>query len=143
MGTAPRAPYNDALRLCFLPRTLQIPRLSEHRPIPLRCHSRLPLPPLRHTRRFKDRTYLPQPPHSLLPTPRGHNILPCIPFRICLPCAHRLHHLHPREIMQAAPCDVLAHYTIPEKLPPLQIPRRLSSYIWSGCIYAACWIGKI
>ena len=123
MGLPPRTSDHYPIRAYHRARGLQIPRLPQHSTIPLRRPSRLRVPPLRLEIRCGTRSHL---PHSKdhRPSPPGiPHLFTRLSFRLRIPRPHRLHNLHPRQIMQAPPCHVPAHNTLPKTLSSLQIPR--------------------
>lgn len=122
MGPPPRTTHHHSLRR--KQRVLHIPSLSQYNPIPICRHNGLHLPPPLQTSLLPHPGHLPLYPHPYPPLPRLPNLLPRLPLRLRLPCPHRLHNLHPRQILQAPPCHVLTYHFIPALLPHLQIPRR-------------------
>lgn len=143
MGTPPRTSNNYTLRSRFLPRTLQISSLPQHRPIPLRSHGRLPLPTIRYPIRRKPRAHLPQSPYCLPSIPRRDHICPSLTLWLCLTGAYRLHNVHSREILQVAPSYVPTHYALRKEISSLQICCGSCSYVWGSGLHAACRVREI
>ncbi|MCJ1231913.1 hypothetical protein MMC12_008592, partial [Toensbergia leucococca] len=124
LGPPPRAHNHNPLRPLLLPNPLHIFPRPKHNPIPLRRPNRLPLPPPNQPRQHLDpgnnSHQSPPPP----PSPRLPDLLSRLPLRLRLPRPHRLHHLHPRQILQTPPRNVPAPDPLPQILSALQIPRR-------------------
>lgn len=129
MGRPPRAHNNDPLRPPFLPRTLHLFHLPQHDPIRLRSPNRLHLPPhdlLLHQK--INPTHLPLSRHPRPHAPHLHHLLARLPLRLRKSRPHRLHHLHPRQVLQTPARHVSTSHNLPNTLPAVQIPRRAASH---------------
>lgn len=135
MGLPPRKTHHNPPRP--LRREVQVSRLPPHDPIDLCPPDRLHLPPHPNPHQPTATSDLPLLSDHPAPAPGRFYIRPRRPLRLRLPRAHRLHHLHPREIMQASARDVPAHHHLPETLPLIQVPRCCRGDGGRRCIHAA------
>ena len=123
MGSPPRAYHNHSVRPSPCSGEIHLPHFPQHRPIPPgrsdRLHLSVDLNASVHLHAIGISLAL----HLTPVDPRCRDLIPRLAIRLCLPRAHRLHHIYPRQILQAAPRHVPAPHDFPQTLPILQIPR--------------------
>lgn len=141
MGSPPRTTHHNSIWSCFLSRELQIPRLPQYLPILFRRSRRLCLPS-RNLQRAIRPPHIPQPSNIRPSLRRRHYQCTGKSIRIRKSRSHRLHILHPRQILQTSPRHVPTHSHIPKTLPGLQIPGRARCNPRRGSLHHAPRRGK-
>lgn len=143
MGLPPRKAHNNRLHRpdeLRHNRALQVPRLPPDHPVHVRRHRRQTIHPSLHaqgeTRPANDSQlqYI-----TTAPPRRLHQRLSRT-LRIRRARSHRLHHLHPGQIMQAPARHVLTHHAFQEEVPTVQVSRRGGGDLWRGGVYFTFWV---
>lgn len=88
MGLPPGEAYDDALRPDVQARSLQVPRLPQHDPVPLRRVDGPSLPLVLLPQRRLPPARLPLARHRHAPRPRRRHLLPRLTLWLRLPGAH-------------------------------------------------------
>ena len=122
MGCSTRTHNHHSLRTAIIAYEIHILDRLKHHPIHFCSYIWLPLPPDLESTIQNSPCCIPHNIYHLSLGPCRRNLITCISIRLRLPRPYRLHNLHPRQIVQASPGDVLTSHHIPQALSPLQIP---------------------
>ena len=121
MGCSPRTHNHHSLWTALVARAIYILDRLKYYPIDFCSHIWLLLPAdLKPTIQSNTRG-IPNKIYNISLGPGRRNLIACISIRLRLPRPHRLHNLHPRQIVQASSRDVLTSHHIPQALSSLQI----------------------
>jgi hypothetical protein len=120
MGSPTRAHNNHYLRP--QKREIHLLHLPQHSPIGLRSPKRTRIPLRRNLTPSQARatsSYISNESNSASTPPCLHYQFFSLTIRLCLPKTHRLHNLHPRQIMQTPTRHVPPHNNFPQEVSPI------------------------
>lgn len=135
LGHPSRADHNHDLRSSILALPLYLLHLPQHYSINVCSVFRLSISAFLNTTFGPYSRCLSIPVNPLSSSPNRCHFLTCVSFRLCISFPHRLHYLHSRQILQTLTSHVSAPYSLPQKIPDLQILSCCACHGWRGYLH--------